>query len=267
MKDPIEILAHLLAAEEHPHLREEEAFQQAEQALKSSPDLQAKFAESKAFVNAHPVLVEVKGLPVDSRERIEAVLRKALKALPEGKVVSLSPWTVRKNFAWAAILALLLAGMSVISSTIIHQQDRKEKSVTEARKYPPADAFYDYAGQLAEGRMPLQHRQNGSTHLISWLEDQGASSFQPPSALLQKETMGCAYLDGPNGKVSLICFNTDTGTVHLFVTSAQSLHLEGKTTPQRSMVNERQALKWHDEENAYLLMSHDKDQDLPEVFL
>ena len=267
MKDPIEILAHLLAAEEHPHLREEEAFQQAEQALKSSPDLQAKFAESKAFVNTHPVLVDMKGLPVDSRERIEAVLRKALKALPEGKVVSLSPWTVRKNFAWAAILALLLAGMSVISSTIIHQQDRKEKSVTEARKYPPADAFYDYAGQLAEGRMPLQYRQNGSTHLISWLEDQGASSFQPPSALLQKETMGCAYLDGPNGKVSLICFNTDTGIVHLFVTSSRSLEFQGAAVPRRTLINEREAVKWNDADNAYLLIAHEKDQELPDVFL
>ncbi|MGA0333401.1 MAG: hypothetical protein ACO3NW_05550, partial [Kiritimatiellia bacterium] len=191
MKDPNDILAHLLAAEDHPHLKEESVYIEAEAALEADPALRQRFVESKAFFQQHPVITRLEGLPQESRERLEQVLRTELRKMPEGKVVTLSPWGIRKNFAWAAVLALLLAGMSVISSQVIRQQDRREKRLAAAREYPPQQLFYQYAAQLAEGRMPLQHRENGSTRLISWLENQGAGAISAPSSLLEKETMGC----------------------------------------------------------------------------
>ncbi len=267
MKDDIEIIAKLLSAEEHPHLRDEPDFAEAEKILSASPELQSKYAESKTFYKAHPVLTHIEGMPADCRERIEQVLRKAQEKKPEGKMVELTPWGIRKNFAWAAVLALLLAGMSVLSTNIIDQKNRKEARLAAIQDESPSDAFYHYAGELADGRLPLQYRENGSTQLVSWLEGQGAQPFSAPPKLLGEDTMGCAYLDGPNGKVSVICFNSDEGTVHLFVTTSASVKLKGVASPEKALVNERKAIKWHDEENAYLLIAHDKEQNLPEVFL
>jgi len=115
--------------------------------------------------------------------------------------------------------------------------------------------------------MPLQHRDSQSNQLVSWLGEQGAPSFVAPKPLMEKETMGCAYLEGPDGKVSLICFDTDKGVVHLFVTPSETLLLQGRSDPRSMILKGRNALKWHDEENAYLLIGHEEDQELPEVFL
>ncbi|MDF3129504.1 hypothetical protein P0Y35_09890 [Kiritimatiellaeota bacterium B1221] len=267
MKDSIDVIAKLLSAADHPHLRDEPDFVEAEKMLAASPELQRQYAESKTFFEAHPVLTQIEGMPEDCRQRIQQVLLKEQERQPEGKIVKLTPWGVRKNFAWAAVLALLLAGMSVLSTNIIDQKNRKQAHLAALENKSPAEAFYQYAGELADGRLPLQYRENGSAQLVSWLEDQGARPFTAPSELLTKDTMGCAYLDGPNGKVSLICFHSDQGTMHLFVTAAESVELEGVDAPKKAMVNDRQAVKWHDEKNAYLLIAHDKEQALPEVFL
>jgi hypothetical protein len=264
MKDSTHILAWLLAAEEHPHLQETPEYQAAFRALQASDDLQARFEESKLFLARHPVLTRIEGLPAESRARIEAVLKTRMKKLPEGKLVTLNPWSVRKHFAWAAILVLLLAGMSVMSSYIIQHQDHDTRI---ARHVPPQEAFYQFIGQLAERRMPLQVRDNDNTRLVSWLNEQGADAFVTPPGLSGKETMGCAYLDGPDGKIALICFKTENGIVHLFVTSSESLDLVGRSPGKPLLVNGRHAMEWHDEANAYLLLTHDKDQALPEVFL
>jgi hypothetical protein len=115
--------------------------------------------------------------------------------------------------------------------------------------------------------MPLEHRNSQSAQLVSWLGEKGAPSFVAPKPLMEKATMGCAYLQGPDGKISLICFDTDNGVVHLFVTPSETLLLEGRSAPESMILNNRNAVKWHDEENAYLLMGHDEDQELPAVFL
>lgn len=267
MNDTTHILAILLAAEEHPHLREEPNFQEASDAVSASPDLQIKFAESKAFLQAHPVLTQIEGLPEESRARIEDVLKAEMAKNPQGKVIFMNPWGVRKHFAWAAALVLLLAGMAMISSTIIRQQDQRGQLLADA-ELPPAEAFYQFVGNMAgRNRMPLQHRNSQSNQLVSWLGEQGAPSFVAPKPLLEKETMGCAYLEGPDGKISLICFDTDKGVVHLFITPSETLLLEGRSDPRSMILNGRNALKWHDEENAYLLIGHEENQELPEVFL
>lgn len=264
MKDSTHILAWLLAAEEHPHLKETPEYLEVAGALQESESLQTRLSESRRFLAAHPVLTRIEGLPSDSRARIEAVLRAQMKKMPEGKVVALSPWSVRRHFAWAAVLVLLLAGMSVLSTYIIQQQ---ENPALIARSVPPLEAFYQYTGQLAERRLPLQVRESNHSQLVAWLNDQGAGRIETPPALSAKETLGCAYLDGPDGKIALICFKTENGVVHLFVTSAESLELRGRSPRQGLTVNGRQAQVWHDEVNAYLLMTHDIDQALPEVFL
>ncbi|WFB36906.1 hypothetical protein P3T73_03910 [Kiritimatiellota bacterium B12222] len=265
--DSIDILAQLLAAEEHSHLKDREGYSELTRALEDSVELQAEFTEAKAFLEKYPVLTQIAGLPQESRERIEKVLRAEMAKQPEGKVIQVNSWGMRKQFAWAAVLALLLAGISVISSTIIQNNDRVVQEVYAKATPTPHELFLEYAGQLAEGPMPLENRARSTTQLVSWLADRGAGPIEMPSSLAERDGMGCAYLDGPQGKVSLICFNTENGMVHLFVSDAEALQMSGTKAPQKMMVNDREAMEWHDEANAYLLITHEKDQKLPEVFL
>lgn len=250
-------------------MREETEYKEAARLLAESNDLQAEFAEIKAFIADHPVLTCLEGLPDESRDRIESVLRAEMNKNSTEKLPQLTPWEVRKQFAWAAILVFLLGAMAVISSFIIRQQEELDyqEYLAEAGQ-PPADKFYQFAGDMAgRGRMPLENRDSDSRQLVGWLADRGAEPFSAPLTLMEKETMGCAYIDGPHGKISLLCFDTEKGTVHLFVTSSKDLQLDGVSAPKATVVNDRNALKWHDEENAYFLIHHEKDRDLPEVFL
>jgi hypothetical protein len=266
MNDRHNILAHLLVAEEHPHLQEEPAFLEARNALEASEELQAKFIEYKAFVARHPALVDVGGMPAETRERIAKVIAQHAPASAKGKGIELRTWEIRKQFAWAAILVLLLAGMSVISSQIIQKQDHQERQLT-LRSMPPQDAFREYVGRTVEGRLPLQHRNPQSAQLVSWLQEQGAVHYEPPMALLDMKGVGCGMMEGPAGKVSVICFDTEQGVAHLFVTCAKSLTLDKSNPPKRLILHHREALQWNDEENAYLFIAHEPEQPLPEVFL
>lgn len=266
MNDLHNLLAHLLVAEEHPHLREEPAFVEARIALEASEELQAKFSDYKAFVARHPTLVDVGGMPTETRERIAKVIAQHAPASTKGKRIELSPWEVRKQFAWAAILVLLLAGMSVISSNIIQQKDQQERRMA-LNSMPPQDAFREYVGRMVQSRLPLQHRDAQSTQLVSWLREQGAVHYEPPTSLLELKGLGCGVMEGPAGKVSVICFDTEQGVAHLFVTCAKSLTLDKSSPPKRLKLHHREALQWNDEENAYLFIAHDPEQPLPEIFL
>jgi hypothetical protein len=267
MKDSTHILAILLAGEEHPQLREEADFQAASDAVAASSELQKKFAESKAFLDAHHVLIQIEGLPEECRARIAQMLKTEMAKNPQGKIIATNPWALSKYFAWAAALVFLLAGIAMISSNIMRQQDQAGQEIADAELTPEA-AFLQFVGTMAgQGRAPLQHRNSQSTQLVYWLGEQGAPSFSAPQPLMAKATMGCAYLEGPDGKISLICFDTDSGVIHLFVTPSKTLQLEGRSSPKAMILNDRNALKWHDEKNAYLLIGHEENQQLPEVFL
>lgn len=266
MKDSHNLLAHLLVAEEHPHLREEPAFVEARNALEASGELQAELAAYKAFVRKHPALVEIGGMPAETRGRIAKKLAEPSSQRKGGPPVRLSPWEVRTQFAWAAILVLLLAGMSVLSSQIIRQQEQQERQVA-LNSMPPQDAFRAYVGRMVENRLPLQHRNSQSTQLVSWLREQGAVHYEPPASLLEMKGVGCGVVEGPSGKISVICFDTEQGVAHLFVTCAKSLNLEKSSPFRRLKLHHREAMQWNDEENAYLFIAHDREQPLPPVFL
>jgi hypothetical protein len=180
--------------------------------------------------------------------------------------VQLSPWEIRKQFAWAAILVLLLAGMSVVSSSIIHNREQQQRQLT-LQFMPPPDAFRDYVGRLMQQNIPLQHRDSHATQLVSWLEENGARQYTPPTAFMGMSGVGCGMLDGPSGKISVICFDTENGKVHLFVTCAKSLNMQESSPPKRLKLHKREAMQWNDKENAYLFIAHDPEQPLPEIFL
>ncbi len=266
MNDLHNLLAHLLVAEEHPHLQEEPAFVEARNALEASEELQAAFFEYKEFLEQYPVLVELGEMPAETRERIAKVISQQASPFTTGKRIQLSPWEVRKQFAWAAILVLLLAGMSLISTQIIQQQEHQTRQVA-LNTMPPQDAFREYVGQMVQKGMPLQHRNSQSTQLVSWLQEQGAGHYEPPTSLMEMKGIGCGMMDGPAGTISVICFDTEQGVAHLFVTCAKSLTLEASSPPKRLKLYHREALQWNDDSNAYLFIAHEPEQPLPEIFL
>lgn len=267
--DHYDILALLLAAEEHPHLKDKPEFREARERLEASASLQAELAECRAFFQSHPALVRIAGMPDDTRERIGEALRRGMGNAPATTQQlrdELSPWTVRTQFAWAAVLVLLLAGMAVMSSSIIQQAEKQEHRQIR-QTMAPRDAFHSYALEMTNHRLPLQERDPDSRHLVNWLHNQGAEGIDVPARLAERESLGCAYLEGPHGKVSLICFGTETGIVHLFVAPSRQLELREARPPKRFVLDQREALRWNDAQNAYLMLPHKPGQALPDLDL
>ena len=147
MQEHIDHLAWLLAGEAHPGVRDCPEYQDAVARLRQSPALAAAHAEALAFDQRHPRLVGADKLPDDARLRIAACLEREA-----GKATKLiGPWSVRRQFAWAAVLALLLGGMSLLSSKLIEQRHIASR--------PPLTAdlpgFHAYAASMAASNFNL----------------------------------------------------------------------------------------------------------------
>lgn len=267
MNHSYDILSHCLAAENYPHLQAEPEFIEAGKAVEASPELQTQLREAREFFRDHPVLIDLSTMPSDVKERMAKVLEEQRNSMPSaGGDPVVGPWGVRRNFAWAACLALLLAGMSVMSSWILEEQvERKHRLAL--RDMPPQDAFRSEIGRLINRGMPLQTYSENPTELISWLGEQGASGIQPPESLLDHPSLGCAYFSAPFGKISVVCFQIDNGVVHLFVADAREMGVESDPSPRTFSLRGRTALEWSDEEHLYLMIPQKPDTDLPEVFL
>lgn len=266
MKDPNNILAHLLAAEEHPPLKEAPEFQKAQAALDADPALQSAFEEAKQFHEQHPVLIRTDKMPADVRRRIERALEKSSPLSATQLTMELSPWTVHTQFAWAALLVLLLAGMAVLSSIVLDQQRAQDQFIAYTNQ-PPQDAFRSYIGQTVENLPVLDMRTKDTTKMVSWLHEHGSATASAPEVLMNEKGIGCANLTGPHGNVSLLCFRVDGDIVHLFITENESIDVTEVQPAVKMKLQQREAMQWNDEAHTYLLITHDERQALPEVFL
>jgi hypothetical protein len=261
MNDPLDTLARLLAAEDHPHLADDPEVAASRRDLEASPELQAALDEARAFSLRHPRLIDLGGMPPDTRARISAVLREHCP--PQKKVVPLHPWSVRRQFAWAAALVLLLAGMSVISSKIIQNQEGPAPIIASS----PVDVFHAFVAQnIRNGTLP-QHQGAEMNQLVSWVQAQGSGTFSLPPSLLNTSGIGCSKLRGPGGDVFLLCFKTDTQTLHLFSTCAKRLEMPPSARPSRFRIEGRETREWSDGNNVYLLITHDPGTTMPEMML
>lgn len=261
-----DILARCLAVDDHHHLKEEPEFQEACFAVETSPELQQELEEARSFLKSHPVLIEVDLMPSDVRSRISKALEgSAAKPAPAGQQI-LGPWQIRSQFAWAACLVLLLGAISVLSSSLIEGQAKKEYNHLLAQQHPE-DAFRMEVGRLVAGRFSLDERSDSTTHLVSWLGDQGITGIQVPSEMPDDNVLGCAQFDAPFGKIGVVCFDVEGEVVHMFMTCARDVGLQSPMAPSRFKLNEREALQWSDGDNLYLMIPDQKDADLPEIFL
>jgi len=264
--DACNLIARLLAADNHPQLKEEPAYIEAKEKVEASEELTKLYEENKRFFERHPVLVDVEGLPDDARKRIEAALKKPVRTYAKTQSPIPGPWEVRRQFAWAAVLVLLLAGMSVISSHIIQRENQTRQTLAQAG-LAPADAFRQFVGHYVENPQPHSHVSDDTIQLVSWLNDHGAGVRPPPESLMRLDGRGCGIMEGPKGRVSVICFDSETGKVHLFMACAKSLSLDKQPEPEQIQLHNREAMQWNDGENVYLLISSETGQPLPEIFL
>jgi hypothetical protein len=266
MNSDHDILAQCLAAQDHPHLADEPEFLQAKAALDASPELQDQLQEARRFLEAHPVLVDTTGMPADVRERISRTLREQAGAsTPAGKQI-LGPWQIRRQFAWAASLVLLLAGMAVLSSSLMDRQYERNRQIA-LQLMRPQDAFRSEIGHLVNRRLNLQERSDSATQLVSWLGERGMENIHAPTALMENPTLGCAQFDAPFGKIGVVCFDVNGEVVHLFVACARAMGLKEVRSPEKFNLQGREAMQWSDQENLYLLIPHEADAALPEIFL
>lgn len=266
MKHTYDTLAFCLAAKNHPHLLDEPEFQQAQAEVDASPELQQQLQEAQDFLEKHPVLISTSEMPSDVRARISSVLEaQETKQAPAGEAV-LGPWEVRRNFAWAVCLVLLLAGMAVLSSTILESQVDRKYQVTLA-EMPPQDAFRMEIGRLVDHGLQLQRRSSDPHQLVSWLGDQGLPDIQAPETLMSMPSMGCAKFETPFGNIAVVCFNTDGQVIHMFIADASEMGLQDPIDPRKFQLRGRPVKEWSDNENLYLLVPQEKDSELPEIFL
>lgn len=266
MKKSYDTIAHCLTADDHPHLKEDMDFQKAQAEVDASPELQQQLEVARAFFEKHPRLMDVSEMPSDVRNRIAKVLAAHQPEASFATEPTLSPWEVRRSFAWAACLVLLLAGMAVLSSSFLEYRVDRNYELTLS-KMPPQDAFHAEVGRLVKHGMSLQVQAQDTTQLVSWLGDQGLPGVQPPRPLMDEPAMGCARFQTPFGDLGVICFKVENGIVHLFMANADEMGLENAIPPRSFQLRGRRVKEWSDEETLYLLVPQEPETDLPELFL
>ena len=266
MKKSYDTIAHCLTADDHPHLKEDMDFQKAQAEVDASPELQQQLEVARAFFEKHPRLMDVSEMPSDVRNRIAKVLAAHQPEASFATEPTLSPWEVRRSFAWAACLVLLLAGMAVLSSRFMEHQAKQSYQLVLS-EMPPQDAFRAEVGRLLKQGMPLQVQAQDATQLVSWLGDRGMPYVQPPQPLMDKPTMGCARFQTPFGDIGVICFKVENGVLHMFVADAGKMGLESVIAPRSFELRGRRVKEWSDEETLYLLVPQEPETDLPELFL
>lgn len=265
-----EYLSWLLAAEEHPYLKNNDEYRQAVAVLETSPALREKFADAKAFNQAHPDLFGFGTLPEDAKRRIARTLQSSAPP-PRLPLSSKSPppWSFRQQFAWAAVLALLLAGVSVMSSKIIE----KQQTSPHARLAGPPridtggrPQFYEFVSRSLNQPAGLQYHGEDTRQLVSWLEEQDGFAPALPDAIARARGNGCAVLEGPHGKISMLCVDMDGQTLRLFITCSRALQTpEHPARPLR--IDNHDALEWSNGDNLFLLIQSQPEAPMPEIML
>jgi len=263
MQDPQEQLAWLLAGEDHPGVRDAVEYQEAQARLRDQPPFAQSFAEARDFNLRHPRLVGMDRLPGDARLRMAKVLEDEARGAGKAPRKIQGPWSVRRQFAWAAVLVLLLGGMSLLSSTFIEQRHTARQPALTA----DLPGFHAYASSMAASRFTLDHRDPNPIQLVQWLNERGSGSVTIPASLREQTGLGCKSLKWEHGNVSLICLKINGETVHLFVTDMPAVRKHCPPKPERLMLQGREAVQWADTEGAYLLITHDPGVALPEIML
>ena len=272
MKDCYETLSWLLAGETHPHLKKEQAYLQAEEVLHNSPEIRKRFEDAKAFTERHPELIGFQRMPDDVRQRLEEKLKEnGTSAHRILHMPTAGPLSYRKQFAWAAVLALFLAGLSMLSSLVLERQSGSPASHApqlgrEVESHLPD--FRSFVSNKAREEIHLAHRNHNPLELVQWLAEHNPEVSSPhlPAALNLGRLNGCSVIEGPRGKVSLVFVQVDGKPMHLFVACSKSLRCK-PAKPRHVQLEGRRAIEWVDDSNAYLLIAENPDDEMPEILL
>jgi hypothetical protein len=272
-----ETLAWLLAGEDHPHLKHEDGYQAAKSQRDTSPELRARFEEALAFTRTHPVLFSFSSMPAGVRQRISGALEQAAArgtpspAPATSPVPALSPWSYRQQFAWAAVLALFLGGLSVISSKVIEQRSPYARPHRDraARLAAHADAlpeFHRFVKHSLETPSTFQHQAQDTVQLVRWLEQHEGFAVQLPEAIARAPGMGCAILESPHGNISMICVEINGQKLKLYIACSKALRVQPRPVAPRQ-IKGYEALEWSNDENLFLLIQSRPETPMPEIML
>lgn len=278
MKFSEESLAWLLAAEDHPHLKNEDGYQAAKQQLETSPELSARFEEAKHFAQMHPILFGFDPMPGDVRDRIaralEAAAPRNASAAPMRQTTARpSAWSTRQQLAWAAVLVLFLGALSVFSSKFIEQRSAYARiridpvsPIQLAGASDPLPDFHRFVKHSLTSDSPFQHQARETVQLIQWLEKNEGFSARIPEAITQAPGMGCALLESPHGTVSMICVDIQGQKLKLYIACSKALQVEPRPAVPLNL-DGHEALEWSNENHLFLLIQSRPETPMPEMML
>lgn len=274
--DSLEILAWMLAGEHCESVRDEEGYQRAKEAVDADPELQDRLRSEKAFLEKYSGLVSC-AMPTDTRDRIlqklhDETTKNVFAPLPAKEAAPsesqmftamVKLLNVRQQFAWAALLALLLCGIAILSTKLTDQLPPSQQ--TAGHLPPTQQGFEHYASNLvAEGGFAFDHEESDFATLVSWSGENNQVFPQFTALPHSISGMGCTAFKWEHGRVTLICFSVDGEVFHIFATSKANLSAGVESQPNAKTLLNRSAMSWTDESNAYLLISHDEGAQLPE---
>ncbi|MDX2080598.1 MAG: hypothetical protein SFU53_07425 [Terrimicrobiaceae bacterium] len=140
---------------------------------------------------------------------IDAVLAERLREfMPppglRGRLMALRPQTERHPvWRWAGWVLAGLAAVAVVVVAIVPRESPADAMRSEIRRFLDTDFEHDLSGR------PLAELQE-------WLAQKGAPVIREiPPALAAIPPEGCRVLEWRGHRAALICFYTDTGSVHL----------------------------------------------------
>lgn len=206
------------------------------------------FAEALEQARLDPEL----GRWFDEERALDAVLTSKLRAIPipaqlkplirtGGSVVAPRQFRTRRAVLMVAALA---AGLAVL--------------VTSWRLSAPG-GFDSYrlhvATMIEENTYALNYSNPKLASVRDWLkEHQGQADFQQLASLSDRPTFGCQVFTWKGRPVTLVCFQSSQGIVHLFVTSAAGLaDAPAEGAPEIASVANQQVASWTKGGKIYVL--------------
>lgn len=261
---PNESLAWLLAADQHPEVKNETGYAEALNAMEADETLRRRLEEAQAFDKEYDTLVSTATLPEDARHRILAVIEKAERDQIQSKTIAF-PW--QQQLAKAAI-AILLVGGAFFAGSKIMERGVLQTQNTLATFQHDVEGFQKLGAFMADGNINLQHRNSDFDNVSTWLAEQKGVTIDAPRTISSSTSMGCQIIDWNGSKVSVVCVKLEGNVAHLFVTDLETFqgHCPEKFLGRRT-VDGRESQTWVKDGKAYFLVTHDEGEPLPEIAL
>ena len=238
--------------------------------LKQSDELRAWHRSEVAFDQLFQSKVQSIEPPADLRVTILAGMRAGAThraetaALNKVDTTQRSFWAANKWLGLAAAMVVILA----VGSLMRWAPQPGTASNRVAAAHTPA--LLSYLTDHYTAFSGFDKNSNDAATLVSYLDTQGAphpKMTDLPKYLNGAPTMGCLQTSFYGESISMICFYTEKGMVHLYTADPVALDAEMRTQmPFYHSDRNRNYRVWEDEGRLFMLANEGKKEVLRDVF-